>query len=72
LVPYSYSIFNCRTIHKFAIHFRSLWTWNYDTDNDGLNDNQEIALGTKPLIADTDGDGINDGSDKYPLDRDND
>ncbi len=32
-----------------------------DTDNDGLSDTQEAALGTDPLVADTDADGINDG-----------
>ncbi|MBO0591034.1 Ig-like domain-containing protein, partial [Cellulophaga sp. E16_2] len=32
-----------------------------DLDNDGLNDNEEIALGTDPNNPDTDGDGINDG-----------
>ena len=33
-----------------------------DSDDDGLLDGQEIALGTQPLIADTDGDGILDGA----------
>ena len=34
-----------------------------DTDDDGLNDSDEITLhGTDPLLADTDGDGINDYS----------
>ena len=33
-----------------------------DDDNDGLSDQQELALGTDPLKADTDGDGINDGA----------
>jgi hypothetical protein len=32
-----------------------------DTDNDGLTDEEEIALGTDPNNADTDGDGVNDG-----------
>lgn len=34
---------------------------NPDTDNDGLFDGAEIALGTDPLDADTDGDGHLDG-----------
>ncbi len=32
-----------------------------DTDNDGLTDDEELALGTDPTLADTDGDGVNDG-----------
>ena len=32
-----------------------------DDDNDGLEDEEEINIGTNPLIADTDGDGVNDG-----------
>ncbi|MFH2000293.1 MAG: choice-of-anchor Q domain-containing protein [Planctomycetota bacterium] len=32
-----------------------------DTDNDGLNDDVELLLGTDPLNPDTDGDGLNDG-----------
>ena len=31
-----------------------------DDDNDGLEDNAELALGTDPLKADTDGDGLTD------------
>ena len=31
-----------------------------DTDNDGLNDDLEIALGTDPNLADSDNDGIDD------------
>lgn len=33
-----------------------------DADNDGLSDDEEIALGTNPNVADTDGDGVNDGA----------
>ena len=33
-----------------------------DVDGDGLNDGQEIALGTDPASADSDGDGLNDGA----------
>jgi len=32
-----------------------------DSDEDGLTNEQEIALGTDPNVADTDGDGVNDG-----------
>ncbi len=32
-----------------------------DDDSDGLSNNEELALGTDPLIADTDGDGLLDG-----------
>ena len=32
-----------------------------DTDDDGLDDAEELVLGTNPLNADTDGDGLNDG-----------
>ena len=48
-----------------------------DTDNDGLSDTQEVALGTDPLVADSDGDGINDGDEvnvylSNPLNADSD
>jgi len=32
-----------------------------DDDNDSLFDQDEITMGTDPLLSDTDGDGINDG-----------
>jgi len=32
-----------------------------DSDNDGLNDGEEITLGSDPLDADTDNDGVSDG-----------
>ena len=32
-----------------------------DDDNDGIEDKEEMIIGTNPLIADTDNDGINDG-----------
>ena len=32
-----------------------------DTDGDGLNDQQEVLIGTNPLNPDTDGDGLTDG-----------
>lgn len=31
-----------------------------DTDGDGLNDDEEMVLGTDPNLADTDGDGLSD------------
>ena len=37
-----------------------------DTDNDGLSDVREAALGTDPNLADTDGDGVGDGRDVEP------
>lgn len=49
---------------------------NPDTDNDGLDDGEEIALGTDPFDADTDGDGLEDGEEielgTDPLDPDTD
>ena len=36
-------------------------TISKDTDNDGLTNNEEVALGTDPNDPDSDGDGINDG-----------
>jgi len=36
--------------------------WQYpDTDQDGLNDSEEISVGTDPASDDTDGDGLKDG-----------
>jgi hypothetical protein len=37
------------------------FTFQTDSDGDGLTDGQEIALGTDPLNPDTDGDGLTDG-----------
>jgi len=39
-----------------------------DSDNDGLNDDQEAAYGTDPNNPDTDGDGVEDGNDAIPYD----
>ena len=39
-----------------------------DYDGDSLTNEQELALGTNPTLADTDGDGIDDGIDDFPLD----
>jgi hypothetical protein len=36
-------------------------TLSDDPDNDGLTTDQEIALGTNPLVSDTDGDELSDG-----------
>jgi formylglycine-generating enzyme required for sulfatase activity len=35
-----------------------------DTDNDGVNDGQEVTDATNPLVADSDGDGLSDGDEK--------
>ncbi|WJW76856.1 dockerin type I domain-containing protein [Thiohalobacter sp. IOR34] len=48
-----------------------------DIDGDGLNNSDEAALGTDPLVPDTDGDGLDDGDEvnQYstnPLDPDTD
>ena len=48
-----------------------------DTDEDGLTDDEEIVLGTDPLVADTDSDGLSDGDEvnihsTNPLDPDTD
>ena len=40
-----------------------------DDDNDGVLDNQEIAIKTDPLNSDTDKDKIEDGIDVFPLDK---
>jgi len=39
-----------------------------DSDNDGLNDEEELEMNTDPENPDTDSDGISDGQDYYPLD----
>ena len=39
-----------------------------DDDNDGLRDEEEVALGTDPLRPDTDGDRVADAQDAAPLD----
>lgn len=38
-----------------------------DTDGDGLDDREELALGTDPTLRDTDGDGVLDPEDPRPL-----
>ena len=51
-------------------------TKDFDDDNDGLTDKEEIVLGTDSLNSDTDGDGKSDSEDVFPLNpnesRDND
>ncbi len=39
--------------------------FNPDTDNDGLNDREEIIAKTHPLLPDTDGDGLRDGEEVH-------
>lgn len=52
--------------------------WKEDIDQDGLNNLQEQAAGTNPIVADTDKDGLNDsaevafGSNPLAKDSDND
>lgn len=36
-----------------------------DDDNDGVNDSDEIHIGSNPLVVDTDGDGVPDGDEDY-------
>ena len=38
-----------------------IFTFDTDSDDDGLTDGEEIALGTDPFNPDTDGDGLTDG-----------
>ncbi len=38
-----------------------------DSDDDGIDDGKEIAMGTDPTNPDSDGDGLNDGDDPEPL-----
>jgi hypothetical protein len=40
----------------------------FDSDDDGLTDSEEAALGTDPGNADSDGDGVPDSVDDLPLD----
>jgi len=40
---------------------------DYDDDNDGISDIDELDLGTNPLLNDTDGDFYIDSDDDYPL-----
>ena len=42
-----------------------------DTDNDGLTDGQELAIGTDPGNPDTDGDGLTDGEEVNNIDDPN-
>jgi hypothetical protein len=54
-----------------------VFTFDTDSDDDGLSDGQEIALGTDPFDPDTDDDGLTDGDEVNvhgtdPLDPDTD
>jgi hypothetical protein len=40
-----------------------------DDDNDNISDENELLIGTNPLLKDTDGDNYNDGVDDFPLDE---
>ncbi|TDJ48034.1 MAG: hypothetical protein E2O52_01815, partial [Gammaproteobacteria bacterium] len=42
---------------------------DFDDDNDGLSDADELLAGTDRLLTDTDMDTVNDGDDQYPLDQ---
>ena len=44
------------------------YTLDYDTDGDGLRDDDEERIGSNPLIPDTDADGVLDGEDCKPTD----
>lgn len=57
--------------------FKEYFSWQKDSDGDGLRDADEIKLGTDRFNADSDGDGISDGDEvkKYhtnPLNADSD
>ncbi|MGK7935095.1 MAG: hypothetical protein AB4206_04730 [Xenococcaceae cyanobacterium] len=48
------------------IDITKFYTPDPDPDGDGLNDSEEITLGTDPNNSDTDGDGLNDSEDPNP------
>jgi hypothetical protein len=53
-----------------ALYFGDLsQTATGDLDSDGLNNANEVGLGTNPLLADSDGDQVNDFLDFFPLDE---
>ncbi|WP_309400835.1 thrombospondin type 3 repeat-containing protein [Cerasicoccus maritimus] len=63
-----------KNLDNYARASVELIEFRLDTDNDGLYDEEEIALGTDPLLADTDEDGVSDYDEVYyahsdPLNR---
>jgi len=54
------SLLNCpaETDCLYKVHLGIEQT---DSDSDGLNDRQELAMGTNAFLSDTDGDGLSDG-----------
>ena len=49
-----------KLINKYS-NFAEIDEIEKDTDGDGLSDEEELIIGTNPLIPDTDGDGLSDG-----------
>lgn len=61
---------------KLGVSYK-LFTFSKDSDNDGINDEDEASYGTDPMNPDTDGDGLFDGEEVFrfksnPLDPDTD
>jgi predicted outer membrane repeat protein len=52
------------TVHEYSVLSDPT---SIDQDRDGLEDSDEMALGTNPSTPDTDRDGIPDGEDPWPL-----
>jgi len=46
----------------------SVWNYEFDADEDGLTNFDELNKGTNPLNIDTDGDGFPDNEDIFPTD----
>ena len=60
-----------------GVHGIEIWALQLDSDDDGLSDRDELALGTDLLDADSDDDGLDDGQEVHalgtnPLDVDSD
>lgn len=49
-------------------YFVDAYSKNQDSDNDGLSNEIELALGTDPFKKDSDSDGVEDSQDIFPLD----